>query len=124
MTALALWAAWCGATLFVAAAMTRWLVAWTTGLGIVDTPNDRSSHTRSTPRGGGLAIVAVVAVVAALVTTWQPQSWRPVVGAILPALAVAAVSWLDDLQSLRNRTRFAVHVLAAAGMMPMQFVIT
>ncbi|MDQ2732471.1 MAG: glycosyl transferase, partial [Armatimonadota bacterium] len=32
--------------------------------GIIDIPNDRSSHKHPTPRGGGLAIVAVVCVAA------------------------------------------------------------
>ena len=115
MTAVGLWTAWCGATLFVAAALTRSLVAWTTERGIVDTPNARSSHTRSTPRGGGLAIVCIVAVVAALVVVLRPEAWQAVAGAVLPALAIAAVSWADDLGSLRNRTRFAVHLAAAVA---------
>lgn len=115
MTTIALWAAWCAATLVVAAALTRWLVEWTRERGILDVPNDRSSHTRSTPRGGGLAIVVIVAAVAVLVVLLQPRALRPVAAAVLPALAIAAVSWIDDVRSLQNRTRFAVHLLAACA---------
>jgi UDP-N-acetylmuramyl pentapeptide phosphotransferase/UDP-N-acetylglucosamine-1-phosphate transferase len=115
MTASGLWAAWCAATIFVAAALTRWLVSWTAERGIVDTPNARSSHTRATPRGGGLAIVGVVAAVAVVMMLLEPRVWRSVAGVILPALAIAAVSWVDDVRTLRNRTRFAVHLLAAVA---------
>ena len=61
---------------------------------------------------GGLAIVAVVATVAAALLVLRPDD-RRLAAAILPALAVAAVSWLDDVRSLPNRVRFAVHLAAA-----------
>jgi len=97
----------------VAAVLTRGLIDWTTAQGIIDTPNARSSHTRTTPRGGGLAIVAVVVAVALVIAVLRPEELLRIAGAILPALAIAAVSWLDDIQPLRNRTRFAVHLGAA-----------
>ncbi len=113
MTTIGLWCAWCVATLVVAAVLTRGLIGWTAARGIVDTPNARSSHTRVTPRGGGLAIIAVVVGVAIVIVMLRPvELWR-VAGAVVPALAIAAVSWLDDVRSLRNRTRFAVHLAAA-----------
>jgi len=34
---------------------------------------------------------------------------------VVPALAIAAVSWLDDLRPLRNRIRFGIHLAAAAA---------
>jgi UDP-GlcNAc:undecaprenyl-phosphate GlcNAc-1-phosphate transferase len=114
MTTIGLWCAWCLAALAAAALLTRGLIAWTVSRGIIDAPNARSSHTRSTPRGGGLSIVIVVAVVAAVVGVLRPEELVRIGGAIVPALAIAAVSWLDDVQSLRNRTRFAVHLAAAA----------
>jgi UDP-N-acetylmuramyl pentapeptide phosphotransferase/UDP-N-acetylglucosamine-1-phosphate transferase len=113
MTTIGLWCAWCLAALVAAALLTRGLITWTVARGIIDAPNARSSHTRSTPRGGGLSIVIVVAVVAGVVGVFRPEEWLRIGGAIVPALAIAAVSWLDDVQSLRNRTRFAVHLAAA-----------
>jgi len=115
MTVFGLWMAWCVATVFVAAALTRALVAWTTARGIVDTPNARSSHVRSTPRGGGLAIVGVVTAVVGAVAALRPESLRPLACVMLPALAVAVVSWCDDVWTLSNRLRFAVHVAAAVA---------
>jgi UDP-N-acetylmuramyl pentapeptide phosphotransferase/UDP-N-acetylglucosamine-1-phosphate transferase len=113
MTTLGLWCVWCLAALVVAAVLARGLIEWTTAHGIIDTPNARSSHTRTTPRGGGLAIIAVVATVAIVIAALRPEELPRIAGAILPALAIGAVSWLDDVQSLRNRTRFAVHLGAA-----------
>jgi len=115
MTTIGLWCAWCFAAIAAAALLTRGLIEWTTAKGIIDAPNARSSHTRSTPRGGGLSIVVVVATVAGVLGLMRPEELIRIGGAIVPALAIAAVSWLDDVQSLRNRTRFAVHLAAAVA---------
>jgi UDP-N-acetylmuramyl pentapeptide phosphotransferase/UDP-N-acetylglucosamine-1-phosphate transferase len=80
---------------------------------VIDVPNSRSSHTRSTPRGGGLAIVAIVVVAALLAAVLHPESFQRLAGAILPAISIAAISWLDDVHTLNNRTRFSVHLLCA-----------
>lgn len=114
MATFGLWSAWCLVALAAAAMITRALVAWTRARGIVDLPTDRGCHARSTPRGGGLAIVVVVTVVAATLLVLRPADLR-LAGAILPALLVAAVSWLDDVRSLRNSVRFAVHLVAAVA---------
>ena len=113
MTTIGLWCAWCLASLVAAALLTRGLIEWTVARGIIDVPNARSSHTRSTPRGGGLSIVIVVVAAAAVIGIMRPEELLRIGGAIVPALAIAAVSWLDDVHTLRNRTRFAVHLAAA-----------
>ena len=113
MTTFALWFVWCVAATTVAAVVTRGLIAWTRARGIVDAPNDRSMHSRTTPRGGGLAIVAVVVAAALLVVALRPVVAWPIGAVVLPALAVAMVSWLDDVRGVSNRGRFAVHLTAA-----------
>jgi len=115
MTAIGLWSAWCIAAFLASALLTRGLIEWTVARGIIDAPNARSSHTRSTPRGGGLSIVIVIVAVAGVIGGMRPEELLRIGGAIVPALAIAAVSWLDDVQSLRNRTRFAVHLAAAVA---------
>jgi Fuc2NAc and GlcNAc transferase len=81
---------------------------------LLDVPNERSSHTSPTPKGGGLAIVAVV--LSGVAILWltgmlgRDESWAILGGGTL----VAAVGWLDDRRGLSARTRLAAHVVAAA----------
>jgi UDP-N-acetylmuramyl pentapeptide phosphotransferase/UDP-N-acetylglucosamine-1-phosphate transferase len=107
------WCLW-GMVAIVASTMaTFWLIGWTNSLGVVDRPNDRSSHTKITPRGGGLAIVAVTTWAAIIAVFFDPKVWQPLASMTVPALAIASVSWLDDIKPLRNRIRFGVHLAAA-----------
>lgn len=75
--------------------------------GWMDHPVDRSMHTRSTPSGGGLAIVIVV--LAVLIATDQPVA---LIGA---AIAVAITGFIDDLKSLPIAPRLLVQVLAVSS---------
>ena len=80
---------------------------------ILDHPNLRSNHRVPTPRGGGLALVPVVLVLWLYVSIFAGSvggTWL----VILAALAIAAVSWLDDLKSLPMTPRLVVQFFAAA----------
>ncbi len=81
---------------------------------LLDVPNERSSHTSPTPKGGGLAIVAVVlsgvAILRLTGTLGRGESWAILGGGAL----VAMVGWLDDRRDLSASTRLAAHVAAAA----------
>jgi Fuc2NAc and GlcNAc transferase len=112
---LAAWAAWFLVPAAAASAATSWLIGWISARGVLDVPNARSSHTRATPRGGGIAIVAVTAWAAIVAVLVWPVSWRPLAGLIVPGLAIAAVSWLDDVRPLKNCIRFGMHLAAAAA---------
>lgn len=85
------------------------------GRAILDVPNDRSSHTVPTPRGGGVAIVFMVL----LAVAWLAIERRlPPLG-MVPALvlggtAVALVGWIDDHYPLSAILRVAAYLLAAA----------
>ncbi|HEX8650337.1 MAG TPA: hypothetical protein VF708_05825 [Pyrinomonadaceae bacterium] len=81
----------------------------------LDMPNERSSHSRPTPRGGGLAIVTVVlAGIWLAVLLWRPITSEPALLAYtLGAIIVAVAGWLDDLRSLPVRVRFLAHGLGA-----------
>ncbi|MEO8649032.1 MAG: glycosyltransferase family 4 protein [Acidobacteriota bacterium] len=84
---------------------------WSESRSIVDIPNERSSHSVPTPRGGGLIIVIVCLASYLVITTYSGKSfsWGYFAGATL----VAAVSWLDDLYSIRFEARFFVHLISA-----------
>ncbi|MFT6582368.1 MAG: UDP-N-acetylmuramyl pentapeptide phosphotransferase/UDP-N-acetylglucosamine-1-phosphate transferase, partial [Alphaproteobacteria bacterium] len=79
---------------------------------IMDLPNDRSSHTTPTPRGGGAAVTLVILLVWAWRAVETGDSWSPAI--LAAALGLAVVSWVDDLRSLSPLTRLAAQVLAVA----------
>ena len=81
---------------------------------ILDHPNDRSSHTTPTPRGAGLAVVGVTLLAWCLVAalTGALGLYWPV---FLAALALAAISWRDDLHGLPAWPRLIAQALAVAA---------
>lgn len=109
------WSVWSLTALVAAGLLATKLIGWAAARGALDIPNARSSHSRATPRGGGIAIVVVTAAAAGLACGLHPEAMRPVLGVIVPALLIAGVSWLDDVRSLPNRLRFAVHLAAAVA---------
>lgn len=84
----------------------RWLVL---RFGVVDRPNDRSSHEIPTPRGGGLAIVLGVVLTVPWFVSPERAYW--ILG--LCVAAVALVSIVDDFRSLSFATRLAIQGGAA-----------
>ena len=81
---------------------------------LLDIPNIRSSHTIPTPRGGGLAIVAVL-LLSGLVSLSLPQAPTQILACLLLAtLAFAVLGWQDDKHDLPASIRFLVQLLIAA----------
>jgi UDP-N-acetylmuramyl pentapeptide phosphotransferase/UDP-N-acetylglucosamine-1-phosphate transferase len=74
-------------------------------------PSGRGLHERAVPRVGGLAILAG-GMPAALID--PPRLPGPALAWLAALVAVAAVSYADDLRGLRAAQRFAVHAAAAA----------
>ena len=65
--------------------------AWSLKKGMLDIPNDRSSHTTPTPRGGGLVLVLVTLTFYGIISFLEPEffSWGYLAGAVLVALLQA-----------------------------------
>ncbi len=82
---------------------------------ILDIPNERSSHTQSVPRGGGLAIVILTLAGAWLFLFLNPgsQPYFSLLPYTVGAVLIVVISWLDDLRSQPNWLRFAVHSTGA-----------
>ncbi len=81
--------------------------------GVMDRPNARSSHSRAVPRGGGIAVIAMVLpgwLVLALLTGQASRLW-PVLAA---AAALALLSFADDLRGLAPLPRILAHGGAVA----------
>ena len=79
--------------------------------GVIDRPNERSSHDQPVPRGGGLAVIGVVLpswLFLALLTGILDEVWLVLVAVFV----LAVVSFVDDVQGLHQLPRFAGHVAA------------
>ena len=76
-----------------------------THFNIVDRPNERSSHSVPTIRGGG--IIFLLSLV--LFFFWNDYSYPYLLTAVL---ASGIISFIDDIRTLNNRLKFSVHILS------------
>jgi Fuc2NAc and GlcNAc transferase len=97
----------------LSAALTLGVRRFALSRGLLDVPNARSSHSRVTPRGGGVAIVlsSVVAwLILAYIRSIQSHFLIALIGG---GLAVAGIGFMDDRRPVPARIRLAVHLAAA-----------
>lgn len=97
------------------------LACWLTGIvrryairvRLLDVPNERSSHSAPTPRGGGVAIV--ISTLIALSVLWAIGSGHIRLVAALGAggALVALLGFIDDKRGLSARVRFIGHLFSA-----------
>lgn len=83
--------------------------------GLVDVPNERSSHHRPTARGGGVAIVAVVLAGVCWVLWRDGWDSAAALGLLVGGAVVAAVGFLDDRGHVPAPVRLSVHLAALGG---------
>jgi len=106
-----------------AAAFLSWLLASRVRLyaldRLLDIPNERSSHSSPTPRGGGLAIAVTTLGGILVAAMWRWISWDLAIALSGGGAMIAAVGWIDDHRDLPALTRFAVQFLSAAWAMLM-----
>ncbi|OYY02164.1 MAG: hypothetical protein B7Y76_06095 [Sphingobacteriia bacterium 35-40-5] len=74
---------------------------------IIDKPNQRSSHSRITIRGGGI-VFPIAVLIHALVSNFQYPLFTS--GLML----ISFVSFYDDLRPLSNKIRLFVHLIAVS----------
>jgi Fuc2NAc and GlcNAc transferase len=80
---------------------------------ILDVPNQRSSHSVPTPRGGGLG-VAIVSLGGVVVAYFLGAiTDRVAIALVGGGLLIAAIGWADDRSSQRATTRLAIQLVAA-----------
>jgi Fuc2NAc and GlcNAc transferase len=81
---------------------------------LLDVPNARSSHTVPTPKGGGLALVA--AFLCGLVwLRFTGKIEADLFWALLSALPIAAVGFIDDIKPLSARLRLGIQIVSAVS---------
>ncbi|MBC2770609.1 MraY family glycosyltransferase [Pusillimonas minor] len=102
----------------VLAALTAWAL---TGLlrryalsrNVLDIPNERSSHTQPTPRGGGVAFVLVFTVFATAMALSNNGLTPALIGLLGAGLLVAITGFIDDHTPLPARWRLVGHFAGA-----------
>jgi UDP-N-acetylmuramyl pentapeptide phosphotransferase/UDP-N-acetylglucosamine-1-phosphate transferase len=110
------------ALLFIAGAAIAWVLVlglrrWAGRLRLIDLPNERSMHTRPTPRGGGAAIVTVCILGLTAVAAFGLQpDWPQVIGYVVGASVIVCISLLDDVFVLPAGVRLAAQLVGAAFM--------
>ena len=84
---------------------------------LMDIPNQRSSHTVPTPRGGGVAIVIVFLI--SLLCLWAMSFLddKAFVAFIVAGLWVAIIGFMDDHNHIAARWRLLAHFCAAGWLL-------
>jgi len=81
---------------------------------VIDRPNQRSSHSVPTPRGGGVAIVLTLLVALAVFYINRTLTLESFLGLFIPGIIVAIIGFLDDHGHIAARWRLLMHFMAAA----------
>jgi len=84
--------------------------------GVMDVPNERSSHSRPTPRMGGVPMVgaAILAIGGwVLFTAGGKLPWKGLPHALLFALAMSILGFVDDVRDLSPLVRFLFQAASA-----------
>jgi len=95
-----------GGAAAVAALATRALLPLLPRLHLVDVPNERSSHARVTPKGGGIAVVLTIALAWLFVV---PEAHWPVLAL---AVLLAVMGLWDDIAGLPAGLRLVLQAIA------------
>jgi UDP-N-acetylmuramyl pentapeptide phosphotransferase/UDP-N-acetylglucosamine-1-phosphate transferase len=101
--------------LTILSALGVWIIRQYAERHLLDYPNERSSHSAPTPRGGGLAIVIVV-LAAGIFAAVAECGRNPITHSLIYLVCgavIAYLGWRDDHHSLSPRVRFAVQGLVA-----------
>lgn len=98
--------------LLLAAMATRAVLGLLLRHAVLDHPNQRSSHAVPVPRGGGIAVLAALAIGWTAYALTAP-ALLPVMALLLAAaVGLATISFLDDLFDLKATTRLLAQLLA------------
>lgn len=102
---------WCTLIFALAVFATRFLIHYLSKQGVVDIPNERSSHSRPTPSGGGIVIVSVLIVLMVVSIMAEDNNLSFVYLGVV--LVIALMNLLDDTLHLPIFLRFIIQIIAA-----------
>ena len=80
---------------------------------LLDIPNHRSSHTKTTPTGGGIAIVISFSASLIIFAFNLSIPVSTIVGLLFSGMSVALIGFLDDCGHVSASRRLMVHIVSA-----------
>ncbi|MGI1794781.1 MraY family glycosyltransferase [Acinetobacter variabilis] len=80
---------------------------------IIDNPNERSSHSVPTPRGGGVAVVCSYLLAMAVLIYSQQLTLHIGLILMVAGFVIALLGFLDDHGHINSMLRLAIHFLVA-----------
>ncbi len=92
--------------------MTYFVRIWSIKRAILDIPNDRSSHTIPTPRGGGLAVAIVWFLVISLLFL-NSKIDNKLYFALLCGIPISAIGLLDDVITISPKIRLIIQIVSS-----------
>ena len=81
---------------------------------LLDIPNNRSSHSVATPRGGGVAIVLAFLIGVSVFWGLRWLSGEDLIGILGAGCFVALIGFIDDHRHIAARWRLLTHFVAAS----------
>ena len=103
-----------GVAFFSSLLLTRLFINMAHRFGVLDTPNERSSHERITPRGGGLSFVIIFSTCISIIYAVDNITIELYLTLIVGGLIVGAIGLWDDYSHVNVGVRLFVHLLAAS----------
>ncbi|ENW87906.1 MULTISPECIES: MraY family glycosyltransferase [Acinetobacter] len=99
----------------LAFALTYFMRAYALKKNIIDNPNERSSHSVPTPRGGGVAIVCSYLLALTVLIYSQQLTLHIGLTLMVAGFVIALLGFLDDHGHINSMLRLAIHFLVAIG---------
>lgn len=90
--------------------LTELIRRYTLKKNLIDIPNDRSSHTVPTPRGGGLSIVIIFLISISFIAPLTENVFFALIGA---GVLIAGIGFWDDNDHIPAKWRLLVHFAAS-----------
>jgi Fuc2NAc and GlcNAc transferase len=95
--------------------MTYFMRVYALKKNIIDNPNERSSHSIPTPRGGGVAVVVSYILGVMLLIYLDYLSQHVGLTLIVSGLIIALLGFFDDHGHINSMFRLAIHFMVAIG---------
>ena len=94
---------------------------WADALGFIDRPNERSSHSRPMPVGGGICFAIAITVVLTIQSLGSQATGEPPWVLCIAGISVASVGLIDDRWGLPVWPRMFLYAGAAGAVVSLYF---